>query len=828
MKLKKFLASALSVTTILSLCACTFNPKDAVSNIINGKDGGSGNANIIQQAENVNKDAVFKEAERFNLEGFDYIDSLITANGKYYVGQVIYDYPEYDGPADPGEVILFDEPAVATDEVIADDETPVDTEETEDELPVDSIDDGEYYEEFNEGEYSDEIKVKFRIASFTDKNDIKYSEIDLGPNEYVQNGSWTPDEDENIILISSTWEPNTGKEEYSVKKYSFDGKLIKESKIDTGSEQYFYVRYLIRSDEGNFFLVSEKTVTLYDKDFNKINSYTSDLQDAYITTVSRIGNDLLFQVNSWTEKQSIYKSYKMDSKGNTAEDSTLAGTLSGKEFLQGEGYDFYYRTGSSVMGMNLGDKNAKEVVNFFDSDINPQEMYGTVCFASKEQFLASSSEYDDEKGISNVEIIVYEKVPADQVKDKEVITLGSVYGAYDVANQIIDFNKASDTYRIKLVDYSEFNTPDDWDAGRKRFYSDLTGGNAPDIIVPEASDVQNLIDKGVFTDLTPLMENSEGLKKEDLVKNARSVFAKDDKLYCIFPTFTVEAIQMKNKNYKEGMTMDDIMAWEKATGKTALSDEMTKYSVLRSFMSLSMDAFLDTKTGKCSFDSDEFVKLLEYANKYPMEIDESYWQDYDYQKYIYEFRNDDSLINFAYVDDFSSYNWNAKYRFGEIPTLTGLPVPGSDGATLNIDTVFGISSKSKKKEAAWEFVKACFTSEYYAKRGWGIPSVEKELDAMAKKATEHQKYIDEDGNEVIQDDSYFLIDHEETIDPLTEAEVAKLKDFVVNVESIYTWDEELNSIVDEETQGYFEGQKSAKEVAAIIQSRLQIYINERK
>ena len=240
MKLKKFLASALSVTTILSLCACTFNPKDAVSNIINGKDGGSGNANIIQQAENVNKDAVFKEAERFNLEGFDYIDSLITANGKYYVGQVIYDYPEYDGPADPGEVILFDEPAVATDEVIADDETPVDTEETEDELPVDSIDDGEYYEEFNEGEYSDEIKVKFRIASFTDKNDIKYSEIDLGPNEYVQNGSWTPDEDENIILISSTWEPNTGKEEYSVKKYSFDGKLIKESKIDTGSEQYFY------------------------------------------------------------------------------------------------------------------------------------------------------------------------------------------------------------------------------------------------------------------------------------------------------------------------------------------------------------------------------------------------------------------------------------------------------------------------------------------------------------------------------------------------------------------------------------------------------------
>ncbi|MBR5066621.1 MAG: hypothetical protein IKX08_03130, partial [Lachnospiraceae bacterium] len=185
-------------------------------------------------------------------------------------------------------------------------------------------------------------------------------------------------------------------------------------------------------------------------------------------------------------------------------------------------------------------------------------------------------------------------------------------------------------------------------------------------------------------------------------------------------------------------------------------------------------------------------------------------------------------LNFAYVDDFSSYNWNAKYRFGEIPELIGVPLSGKDSAVLNIDSVIGISNKSKHKEAAWEFIKTCFEHDYYEKMGWGIPSVEKELDEKAAKATEHQFYIDDDGNKVITDETYWLVDHEETIEPLTKEEVAKLKDFVVNVEGLYNWDEELNNIVDEETQPYFEGQKSAEEVAAIIQSRLQIYINEKK
>ena len=817
MRLKKLMSVSLCMTMVLALAGCT-NPKDAISNILNGKGQNNSNANIVASAEKVNKNAVFKEAKTFSLEGFDYIDGFKTANGKYYAAQVIY--PEYDDSYYyDDEVILYDED-VTTDEV-TDEVTDEETDEVED--TVDS-EEGDFDDYFEEGDYSEGGKTKLHIASFTNENDIQYYDIELSSgNEYFGGSNWGLDSAENLYAVVQSYDYMAEEESHTLRKYSLDGTLLKEIPIKNTAEEYFYVRYLLVDPDGNLFLVSEKSVTVYDKDLNEKKNFTSDIKDAYIQEANLNGKgELIFSVASWENNDYKTKTYKMDNQGNTNEEAELDALLSGKDVITGAGYDFYYSTSSSVMGINIGDKAATEVVNFYDSDINPSEFYNSICFSSAEQFLTTRQ---DENGLF---IVVYEKVPAEQVVDKEIITLGTVYGSYYLTNQIIKFNKGNDTYRIKLIDYSELNSADDWYAGRKRFFSDLTGGNAPDIIVPESGDALNLIDKGVFADLTPLMENSDGLKKEDLVHNAQTVFAKDDKLYCVFPTFTVEAFQIKKEFYKDGMNLDDVIAWEEATGNKAFSSETTRYTVMNLFMSMSMDEFLDPKTGKCSFDSPEFAKLLEYANTYPKEISDDFYENYDYSEYLFEFRNNKSLLNYAYVDDFSSYNWSAKYRFGEIPELIGVPLSGKDTALLDIDTLIGISNKSKHKEAAWEFVKTCFEHDYYEDLGWGLPSVESEFDAMAEKATERPFYIDEEGNKVETDNTYWLIDHDEKVNPLTKEEVAKLKDFVVNVESLYTWDEELNNIVDEETQGYFEGQKSAQEVASIIQSRLQIYINEKK
>ena len=101
------------------------------------------------------------------------------------------------------------------------------------------------------------------------------------------------------------------------------------------------------------------------------------------------------------------------------------------------------------------------------------------------------------------------------------------------------------------------------------------------------------------------------------------------------------------------------------------------------------------------------------------------------------------------------------------------------------------------------------------------------MDKKIEEAMQKPYYMDGD-EKVYYDETIWLMDREEKIDPITKDKALELKDFVVKATSVYTWDEELNKIIDEETQGYFEGQKNVEEVANIIQSRLRIYINEKK
>ena len=56
--------------------------------------------------------------------------------------------------------------------------------------------------------------------------------------------------------------------------------------------------------------------------------------------------------------------------------------------------------------------------------------------------------------------------------------------------------------------------------------------------------------------------------------------------------------------------------------------------------------------------------------------------------------------------------------------------------------------------------------------------------------------------------------------------VKDLMDELYSFTQIYRYDDALNQIINEEAAAFFAGQKSAKDVAGIIQSRAQIYVNE--
>ena len=103
------------------------------------------------------------------------------------------------------------------------------------------------------------------------------------------------------------------------------------------------------------------------------------------------------------------------------------------------------------------------------------------------------------------------------------------------------------------------------------------------------------------------------------------------------------------------------------------------------------------------------------------------------------------------------------------------------------------------------------------------------LDNMLKESMESNSYEDENGELVIQPKtSWQYDDWKADIYAATEEEVAQLKDLFDSLDTISSYDQEMYSIISEESEAFFSGSKNAKEVTEIIQSRVQIYVNETK
>ena len=102
---------------------------------------------------------------------------------------------------------------------------------------------------------------------------------------------------------------------------------------------------------------------------------------------------------------------------------------------------------------------------------------------------------------------------------------------------------------------------------------------------------------------------------------------------------------------------------------------------------------------------------------------------------------------------------------------------------------------------------------------------EKQLDDAMEKVI----YTDENGKEVEQVKmSYVYEDLEIEIYSATKEEAEAYKKIVEGATTLATYDRQIMTIVEEEMEAFWDNKKTAEEVSKIIQSRAEIYVNERR
>ena len=531
----------------------------------------------------------------------------------------------------------------------------------------------------------------------------------------------------------------------------------------------------------------------------------------------------------------------IDSAAGSFESKTYTLARDVYEVISGGGdYDLYYSSGTHFYGYKLAEESAEMLFDWISCDVNNNALQlvsvredGVV-----EGFIGN---YDEDADDSSFEYVSVSKVPYDSVPHKESLSMAVMYLDYHTQQAIINFNRSNDNYRIDVRDYSEYNSEDDYSAGLTKLTTEIMAGNMPDILsVAESIPYRQLAAKGLLEDLYPYIDADEQLSRGDFFPNVLSAMELDGKLYAACAGFAVNTAVGASSVVGDtpGWTYDDYYA-ALATmpeGCEGFDIGVDRDTMLEVSLALDMTDYVDWAAGTCNFDSEDFIKVLDFCKPFP---DASYYENYEYTA-------EDSPANrvaqgkqMLCVATFSSTDFfymDYDKVFGGQATCIGFPTNKGVGNTLAMLESYAMSSSCHNKEAAWQFLRGFLTEEYQMEGNY-LPTNQKTFEKQLEKAMKVEYEKDANGNYLLDENGERIpvsrgsvYDGMETYDiyATTPRQAQMLRDVIASATKMMDYDTSIINIVKEEAAAYFAGQKTAQEVCKLIQSKVNIYINEQK
>ena len=530
--------------------------------------------------------------------------------------------------------------------------------------------------------------------------------------------------------------------------------------------------------------------------------------------------------------------------GSLTDEANLPALVSNNIYsaTSGPDHDVYFYTNTGFFGYDMGAADAVEICNWMNSDISANYISGASALSDGRLFVAPEvwSQLNGGTGDSVDAFYLMTSRPDEKNVEKYILTFGCVYLDGSVRSAISQFNRQSDEYRITVKDYSVYQSDDDWRAGYTRLNQDIISGNSPDIIyITDQMPYSSYAAKGVFADLNPYIDKDEEIEREDYLENILNSTSINGKLYSIIPTFTVSTLACKASLVKKALGTDQVTGinmeeFNKIIAQLPDARVFATYNreeFLNTITASLPEMYIDQDTGKCSFDSPDFISMLEFIKSMPEksvydeidydDYDESVWNDIE-MMYI----NDEAIFNFGYIGQYSSY-WQSKMgQFGGDMMYVGFPCASKDGARINAGMELAIGGTSKFKDQAWDFVKYFLKDEYQESMNWQIPLKKSALEKLADAALNPPKEGDEDY--YYGQNTYWLGGQEIEIGVIDKAAVDYVNSYIASIGKYYRSDESIQSIITEETDAFFKGVKTAEECAKLIQNRVQTYVSEQR
>lgn len=489
-------------------------------------------------------------------------------------------------------------------------------------------------------------------------------------------------------------------------------------------------------------------------------------------------------------------------------------------------YSFCYMDSSTLYGYDVATQTTTKLAMLINCDIDESTLRSAY-MDENDEIICLLSDYSSDK----TELARVKQVDAASLPQVTTLRLACNYISQDLRTQVLNFNRANKDVRIEVVDYSQFNTEDDYSAGVTKLNTEIISGNVPDIFVSDQLPIEQYGAKGLLYDLYTLIDADGELSRESFIPNILKAMESDGKLYSIASSFGIMSLVGNADVVGEemGWTLQEMMDVINAHPEVqyVLDPGTTKAAILQTMLALNLNEYVDWATGECSFNSQDFIDMLDFLKMFP----EEFTYD-DPGTGPYELMSDGRQLLLQYdLRDFVDYQTCIVSTKGEA-VFKGYPTAEGVGNVLSYaDSPLCISTACKAPEEAWRFISSLLDEdsdeiEYFS----GLPINARAYDAAEAEAMKKETYKDEETGEVKEWPRRTVGWGDFTIDiyAMTKEEAQALRELINSTDRSAAYDKNVMNIVSEELQPFFSGAKSAEDTARLIQDRVGIYVNEQR
>ena len=415
--------------------------------------------------------------------------------------------------------------------------------------------------------------------------------------------------------------------------------------------------------------------------------------------------------------------------------------------------------------------------------------------------------------------IVERGVPVILTAERDSGVKRLVLGGYNIDARLETaaqmFNSANRGYTIVLDDYARYDEYDNQDAGAIRFAADIISGNVPDIFDLSNVSAERCSAQGLLEDLRPYFDGDRDMDADMPYPKLLELTEFKGGVYQLSPGFMVAVICGASDLVPSPFTTEKLAELANLySPQKLLGAAMSSGRFMRHILMSMHDELYSPEDKTCSFDTEEFAEVLEIAAALPEEVPPGISQDEcvldGEQMLIVEW------LGPYFVDHIALSNT----MFGGQARISGLPSGRGHGASILPQLPLGMSASSEGKEGVWEFFKFLLSEsmqlDYFGR--WFFPANNTALE----------KYIEGYISSYIESPLARAMLGGETIQGSLEADAARDAAYAVfdSIDAVAVCNSEIYNIIMDCCGALFNGDKTAGETAALIQSKVAIYLAE--